>query len=91
MSKWTVAYRRVAPEAEPVFHRVDLELDWQESVELAGQYVAALGEDYEVWYTSTRASELDGCVALEDVLNILVVDDQRVPIADDGLTLDALR
>lgn len=96
MTTWTVAYRRMVPEYEPVFHRVpDVELDWQAAVELAGTYIEALGDRYEVWYTSTRQDELAGKVPIEDVLNILVELTHervvRVPIADDGLPLEALR
>lgn len=89
---WTVAYRRVVPELEPVFHRVDLSETWHTaSGEIYSSYYEVLGDDYEVWYTSNRASELTEHVAREDVLNILHENGVRVPIADDGLQLEALR
>lgn len=91
--EWTVAYRRIAPEPEPVFHRVDLSETWHTaSGEVYQAYCDALGGDYDVWYTTNRASELTDRVAREDVMNILMnVDGDRVPIADDGLPLEALR
>lgn len=89
---WTVAYRRMTPKLEQVFHRVDLSETWHTaSGEVWSAYHEVLGGDYEVWYTSTRASELTERVCREDVLNILVEDGTRVPIADDGLHLEALR
>lgn len=88
---WTVAYRRMQPEPEPVFHRVDLSETWHTaSGEVHAAYTEALGEDYDVWYVPTRADELTDRVTREDVMNILE-GDVRVPIADDGLPLEALR
>lgn len=90
--RWTVAYRRLSPEPEPVFHRVDLSETWHTaSGEVHQAYCEVLGTDYDVWYTTNRASELTERVAREDVMNILDTDDVRVPIADDGLPLEALR
>lgn len=91
--EWTVAYRRIAPEPEPVFHRVDLSETWHTaSGEVHQAYCEVLGDDYDVWYTTNRASELTERVAREDVLNILVDNDlPRVPIVDDGLPLEQLR
>lgn len=90
--KWTVAYRRLFPEPEPVFHRVDLSETWHTaSGEVYSAYYEVLGGDYDVWYTTNRASELTEHVSREDVLNILDSDGVRVPIADDGKPIEQLR
>jgi len=93
MSQWTVAYRRMVPEPEPVFHRVELSETWHTaSGEIFQAYLDVLGGDYEVWYVPNRAAELTDYVTREDIMNVLVDNDvPRVPIADDGLQLEALR
>lgn len=90
--RWTVAYRRMSPEPEQVFHRVDLSETWHTaSGEVYTAYAEVLGGDYDVWYVPNRASELTDYVTREDVMNVLDNDGVRVPIADDGLQLEALR
>lgn len=91
--RWTVAYRKMVPEPEPVFHRVDLTETWHTaSGEIHSAYCEVLGDDYEVWYVPTRAAELTDYVTREDIMNVLVDNNlPRVPIADDGLQLEALR
>lgn len=90
--RWTVAYRALLPEPEPVFHRADHDVTWGEaSTTLANEYHEVLGTAYEVWWTTTRASELTDRVAREDVLNLLQEDGVRVPIADDGEPAEVLR
>ena len=90
---WTVAYRRLLPEPEPVFHRVDLSETWHTaSGEVHQAYCEVLGDDHEVWYVPNRAAELTDYVTREDVMNVLMsVDGPRVPITDDGQPIDALR
>lgn len=89
---WTVAYRALLPEPEPVFHRVDLDLTWRAAAhDVATELGEILGSAFEVWYTTTRAEELTERVSREDVLNILVDDDVRVPIVDDGRSLEEWR
>lgn len=89
---WTIAYRAMKPEPEPVLHRVDLEVPWSTAAyHTVFEFGEVLGPDYEVWYVSTRSDELAGRVAIEDVMNMLVDDEHRVPIADDGEPLEILR
>lgn len=90
---WTVAYRRLRPRPEPVFHRVELSETWHTaSGDVYRAYVEELGDDHEVWYVPNRASELTEYVAREDVMNVLMcVDGPRIPIADDGEPIEMLR
>ena len=80
---WTVAYRT---SSEPVIHRAqDFRGTWQEAHDMAGEVAIAHPEYDEIYYTLTREAELsDYNGAKEDILNIMVSDGTRVPIADDG-------
>ena len=77
---WTVAYREPS---EPLFHRVELNLTWNQSVELT-RHLYQVTPDLEIWFVSNRRGELDGYVQVEDVMNLMEDDGTRVPMTDDG-------
>jgi hypothetical protein len=75
---WTVAYRR--PHA-PLFHRLPLDLTWQQAVDLSGEYIKAHPE-LQVWYVGNAQAEADGRVCAEDAGNILTDTGRRVRVVD---------
>lgn len=80
---WTIAYRK---NGEPVFHRVtDWQGTWQEAHDKAGEFATSHPEYDQIYYTVTREAELTDFVpGREDILNLMLDDGTRIPIADDG-------
>lgn len=86
MNDWTIAYRTGT---EPVFHRLtDWSGSWQQAHDRAGDFAAAHPDVTQVYYVPTRAAELTSSVCREDVLNVLLDDGTRIPIADDAAACD---
>jgi hypothetical protein len=79
---WTIAYRTGD---EPVFHRVsEWQGTWQQAHDFAGEFATMHPDVDQVYYTTTREAELIDYVGREDILNLMLDDGTRIPVADDG-------
>ena len=84
---WTVA--TFAPGAIVADRVTDWSGTWQESRDM-GNTVKARHPDLEVWHVTTRAAEMTSYVPREDVANILLDDDTRLPVREHGTLAELL-
>lgn len=85
---WTVAYRPTA--AQPFAIRLaDVELTWVAARALAGEVRTVLGDEAQIWYTSTARAEVTGRCCDTDRGWVYDEDtDARIPVADCGRLAD---
>src|SRR5690349_4918585 len=83
---WTIAYRK--PRANRFLRVSTWSGTWAQAVAMARLFGEA-NPDLQVWYTSTRAAELDGKVTVEDVANIMTDSGKRVRIVETDVELPA--
>ena len=78
---WTLAYRKKnASTAKRVTNWAGT---WNEAYEMARRF-GALHPELQIWYVSSRASELAGRVHLEDIGNLLLDSGKRIPMTENG-------